>query len=164
MSLKPFSDALNTTTISTSTTKKQYAAIQAELGSDVILEQTGILDPDETTRGFLKILDKSAYRGAEYFGVALESGSQILGAGNVFFADPDVNDGADTLPAGQQIVTAATRSPGEKILFTPIAPRATLTAVRVSPSMAATKTLAFSFSTRLGFSRPTSRSPRSNTW
>ena len=102
----PFSDALNTTTISTQTAKKRYAAIQAEFGSEVVLEQTSLYDPDEITRCYLKILDRGAYKGTEYFGVALESGSQLVGAANVFFADPEVSDGADTVPAGQQIVTS----------------------------------------------------------
>ena len=91
------------TQIKTTVQLLKYAAIKAQYGSTVDVMDSYIED-DDIPVAHVQILNATAYRSSQYFGVALDSLSLITGTENLSFADPAINDGQDTVPKGQQIV------------------------------------------------------------
>ena len=95
-------DVHNRTRIKTTKAMRQSCGIYATLGSRIVLEEDLFGYPK--TRGFVQILNETPVTGTEAYGVKLETGSILTGAGNLTFADPDVNEGKETIPTGMQIM------------------------------------------------------------
>jgi hypothetical protein len=80
--------------------------MNAKLLLEPVYNGEEIFDELQNIRGYLQIVNKSGYDGAEYRGVVLETQSLVTGAGRIYFSDPDFNSGAETVAGGKQIVRA----------------------------------------------------------
>ncbi len=81
----------------------KYTAILIRMNSSIDIEDAWFVD-DDIDIAHVRIVNETAYRSKQYFGVVVESQSIFSGAENTSFADATVNDGKDTIPTGQQIV------------------------------------------------------------
>ena len=95
-----------TTLIKTTAYRHNYVAVKLLSNSSAeIADPIARIDPNMVSIARLKIInDTDDYNLANYYGVALESFSKLIGAKNIIFSDPNINKGDPTVPNNQQIV------------------------------------------------------------
>ena len=91
------------TDIRTTTEILKYTAIHLRMNSSIDIEDAWFVDNDIDI-AHVRIINETAFRSKQYFGIVVESQSIFSGAENTSFAEATVNDGNDTIPTGQQIV------------------------------------------------------------
>ncbi|MCZ7586997.1 MAG: hypothetical protein M5R36_28645 [Deltaproteobacteria bacterium] len=91
------------TTIKTATPILKYYGILIRMNSTMDIRDAIFVD-DDTDIAHVKILNGTAYKSDQYYGLAAESGSVATGIENLSFADANILDGKDTILEANQVV------------------------------------------------------------
>jgi hypothetical protein len=103
--------SFNNLRIYTDVQRSGYAAIQASLGSLIMLEPAHRdFFTNDADQVFIKIINEAAFNAKDYYGIVLESRAMLTGKDNICFTDQSFNQGQPTVPSGSQIVTAASNN------------------------------------------------------